>query len=39
MNKLYPDAETALRDIVKDGQTIAVFWFMRYPGSIDRRFT
>ena len=27
MNKLYPDAETALRDIVKDGQTIAVGGF------------
>ena len=27
MNKLYPDAQTALRDIVKDGQTIAVGGF------------
>ncbi len=27
MNKLYPNAETALRDIVKDGQTIAVGGF------------
>jgi len=27
MNKLYPDALTALRDIVKDGQTIAVGGF------------
>ena len=27
MNKIYPDANTALRDIVKDGQTIAVGGF------------
>jgi len=27
MNKLYPDAGTALQDIVKDGQTIAVGGF------------
>ncbi len=27
MNKLYPDAQTALQDIVKDGQTIAVGGF------------
>lgn len=27
MNKLYPDAQTALRDIVKDGQTVAVGGF------------
>ncbi|PRC92295.1 CoA transferase subunit A [Solimicrobium silvestre] len=27
MNKLYPDANTALKDIVKDGQTIAVGGF------------
>lgn len=27
MNKLYPDASTALQDIVKDGQTIAVGGF------------
>ena len=26
MNKLYPDAATALADIVKDGQTMAVEW-------------
>ena len=27
MNKVYPDAATALKDIVKDGQTIAVGGF------------
>jgi len=27
MNKLYPDADSALRDIVKDGQTVAVGGF------------
>jgi len=27
MNKVYPDAQTALADIVKDGQTIAVGGF------------
>ena len=38
MNKLYPDAATALADIVKDGQTIAVggFGLCGIPEALDR---
>ena len=40
MNKLYPDAASALADIVADGQTIAVggFGFVWHSRSPDRGF-